>query len=44
MELFVTKLGNDCKLLLTVVTESFILNVTGPLDATLKHTDKFRLM
>ena len=29
---FVTKIGNSWKLLLTVVTESFILNVTGFLD------------
>ena len=29
---FVTKMGNSWKLLLTVVTESFVLNVTGLLD------------
>ena len=28
MELFVTKIGNGCKLLLAVVTENFVLNVT----------------
>ena len=38
------KLGNDWewlgwKLLLTVVTYSFVLNVTGYLDPTLKCTD-----
>ena len=31
------------KLLLTVVTLSFILNVTGLLDRTLKYINKFRL-
>ena len=31
------------KLLLTVATASFILNVTGLLDLILKHIDKFRL-
>ena len=34
MELFVTKIGNGWKLL-TVVTESFILNVTGLMVGTL---------
>ena len=37
MKLFVTKIGNSWKLLLTVVKESFALNVTGLLDQTLKH-------
>ena len=40
MELFVTKKGNSWKLLLTFVTLSFILNVTGLLDTTLKCIDK----
>ena len=31
------------KLLLTVATASFILNVTGLLDLIMKHIDKFRL-
>ena len=34
-QLFVTKMGNSWKLLLAVVTESFVLNVTGFLDPTL---------
>ena len=38
MELFVTKkIGNNWKLLLTVATYSFVLNVTELLDLTLKH-------
>ena len=36
-------MGNGRKLLMTVVTESFVLNVTGLVDWTLKHIDKFRL-
>ena len=43
MELFVTKNGNSWELLLTVVTESFVLNETGLLDLTLKGIEKFRL-
>ena len=35
--------GNSWKLLLTVVTESFVLNVTGLLSPTLKHVDTFSL-
>ena len=30
-------------MLMTVVTESFVLNVTGLLDWNLKHIDKCRL-
>ena len=37
------KTGNDWKLLLIVVTYSFVLNVTGLLDPNLKFIDKFRL-
>ena len=37
MGLFVTKIGNSWKLLLTVVTESLAVNVTGLLDQILKH-------
>ena len=37
------KIGNGWKLLMTV-TQSFILNVTGLLDPTLKCIDKFTLM
>ena len=37
------KIENSWKLLLTVVTESFIVNMAGPLDLTLKPIDKFRL-
>ena len=37
------KIGNGWKLLLTVVTLSFVLNVTGLLDRTLKLIDEFRL-
>ena len=40
MALFVIKKGNSWKLLLTFVTLSFILNVTGLLDTTLKCIDK----
>ena len=40
---FDKKIGNSWKLLLIVVTESFILNVMRLLDPTLKHKDKFRL-
>ena len=36
-------MGNGRKLIMIVVTESFFLNVTGLLDWTLKHIDKFRL-
>ena len=43
MELFVTKNGNSWELLLTVVTESFVLDETGLLDLTLKGIEKFRL-
>ena len=43
MELFVTNNGNSWELVLTVVAESFVLNVTGVLDPTLKGIDKFRL-
>ena len=39
MELFVTK---NRQKLETVATASFILNVTGLLDSTLKHVDKLR--
>ena len=35
MELFVTKIGNEWRLLLTAVTKSFVLNVAGLLDLTL---------
>ena len=34
---------NNREMLMTVVTESFVLNVTGLLDWTLKHIDKCRL-
>ena len=37
------KNGNSWELVLTVVAESFVLNVTGVLDPTLKSIDKFRL-
>ena len=37
------KISNNWELLLTVATESFILNMTGLVDPTLKQTDKFRL-
>ena len=37
------KNGNNWEVLLTVVTESFILNMRGLLDPTLKCIDKFRL-
>ena len=43
MEVFVTKKGNDWKLLLTAATSRFVLNVTGLLDPTLKRIDKFWL-
>ena len=36
-------IGNGWKLLLTVLTSSFIWNVAGHLDPTLKHIDKIRL-
>ena len=36
-------LGDCWKLPFTVVTESFVLNVEGLLDPTLKNIDKFRL-
>ena len=36
------KKGKSWKLLLILVTESFILYVAGLLDLTLKHIDKFR--
>ena len=39
MRFFVTKKGNSWKLLLNVVAESFALNVTGLIDATLKQID-----
>ena len=35
------KIGNGWKLLLTVVTENFVLNETGLLNLTLKLIDKF---
>ena len=41
IKLFVTKIGNSWKRLLTVVTENFVLNVTGLLDPIMKHVDKF---
>ena len=37
------KMGKNWKLLLTVVTKSFILNMAGLLDPILAHIDKFRL-
>ena len=37
------KIWNSWKQLLTVVTKSFILNVTGLLGLTLKHIDELRL-
>ena len=37
-----TKNDNSWELLLTDVTDSFILNVTGLLDLILKGIDKFR--
>ena len=43
MELFVTENGNSWELVLTVVTEHSVLNVTGLLDPTPKHIDKLRL-
>ena len=36
------KKGKSWKLLLILVTESFILYVAGLLDLTLNHIDKFR--
>ena len=36
MQLFETKNRNSWEVLLTVVTESFLLNLTGLLDPTLK--------
>ena len=43
MKLFVKKNDNRWELLVTVVTESFVLNVTGFLEPTLKGIDKYRL-
>ena len=43
MELFYDKKGDDWKLLLTIVTSHFVLNVTGVLDPIVEHIDKFRL-
>ena len=43
MELFVTENGNSWELVLTVVTEHSVLNVTGLLDPIPKHIDKLRL-
>ena len=40
---FVTNHGNSWELVLTVVTDSSMLNVMGPRDPTLKRIDKFRL-
>ena len=40
---FVTKHGNSLELVLTVVTDSSMLNLTGPQDPALKRIDKFRL-
>ena len=40
---FVTNRGNSWELVLTVVTDSSMLNVTEPRDPTLKRIDKFRL-
>ena len=40
---FRQKISNSCKVLLTVVTESFALIVRRLLDPTLKHIDKHRL-
>ena len=40
---FVTKNDNSWELLLTDITDSFALNVTGLLDLILKGIDKFRL-
>ena len=37
------KNGNSWELLLTVVTDSFTLNVTRCLDPTLKYIDNFRI-
>ena len=37
------KNSNSWELLLNVVTESFVLNVTGLVDLTLKRIDKIRL-
>ena len=39
-----TKNVTSWEILLTVVTDSFILNLTGFLDPTLKCIDKFRLL
>ena len=43
MGLFVTKNGNSWELLCTVVTDSFVFNVTKLLDPTLTGVDKFKL-
>ena len=43
MGLFVTKNGNSWELLFTVVTDSFVFNVTRLLDPTLTGVDKFKL-
>ena len=37
------KIRNNWELLLAVVTISLVLDVTGFLDLTLKHIEKFRL-
>ena len=44
MALFVTKIGHSWKLLLTVVTESSVLNMAGLLDSTMKNVDKSRFL
>ena len=36
-------ISDSWKLLLAVVTKSFVVNVTGFQDPTMKHIDKFRL-
>ena len=38
-----TKIGNSWKLLLTLLTEDFVLNVTGLLDPTWTGISQFRL-
>ena len=42
IDVFATKNGNSWKMLLTVITESFVLNVTRLLDPTLKCIYKSR--
>ena len=42
VEPFIAKNGNNWELFLTVVTGSFVSNVTGLIEPTLKHIDKFR--